>query len=89
MVNAALGSQYNPFRLAKTPEEYTAIRMSDAPYIGVSGSQYAGEEATVAIAVGNEWHHMDVEYARQVYKMLAEVIMSGARHNHKLKKDES
>lgn len=82
-----LGSQYNPLRLPKSREEYEA-NLADPTRqdLGVTGSLYAGEEATVVISIGGVWHHMDVEYAELIRKMLAESISFGAKHNNELKK---
>ena len=72
-------SRQEPLRL-RTPEEYVADPKK--PYVGVTGSLYAGEEATVVLcAPGKGWIHMDVEYAKQTVLALMEVIQAGEKHN--------
>lgn len=81
----ALGTQYNPLRLPKSQEEFEDnIADTSRIDLGVTGSLFAGEEATVVIAVGDEWHHMDASYALRIYKMLGEVIVGAKEHNLKL-----
>jgi hypothetical protein len=83
----ALGTQYNPLRLPKSHEEFEA-NYADTSRIdlGVTGTLFVAEEATVVISVGEEWHHMDVDYALRIYKMLGEVIVGAKKHNQKLAK---
>jgi hypothetical protein len=78
-------SRTDPLRLPKDVEEFERTR--DAYHIGVSGTLYPGEEATVVLAVDKAgWHYMDVQYAKQVCIMLIESIRSAEAHNKELKK---
>jgi len=78
-------SQYVPLRLPESPEDAAANRADTTRVdIGVTGTLYKGEEATVVISVGDDWIYMDVEYAKLVCVMLAEVIKGGLTHNREL-----
>ena len=73
------GQRLNPLRLPKNREE--SERGRDLPYVGVSGSLYKGDEGTITLSVGGDTLHMDVEYAKLIVVMLAEVIKSVKEHN--------
>jgi len=85
---AKTSTQTNPLRLAKDREEFEAQRRDkDRSILGVTGSLFAGQEATIVISTETAgWHHMDVEYATLVHKMLGEVIAIAKKHNRSLKK---
>ncbi|MCI4659612.1 hypothetical protein [Cryobacterium zhongshanensis] len=81
-------SQYNPLRLPKTPADFEAIRRDKKrPSLGITGTSFAAEEATVVISTETTgWHYMDVEYATFLHKMLGDSIKSARRHNRSLSK---
>jgi predicted NBD/HSP70 family sugar kinase len=85
---AKTNSQTNPLRIAKTREDFEAQRRDrDRDGLGITGTLFAGQEATVVISAETAgWHHMDVEYATLVRKMLGEMIASAKKHNRSLKK---
>jgi hypothetical protein len=80
-----LSSQYTPLRLPQSQEEFEANNADTTRgELGVTGTLYAGEEATVVISVGDDWHYMDVEYALRIRSMLDETILRALQHNLKL-----
>lgn len=84
--NFEANDRTDPLRLPKNREEFEVQRSDSArSEVGVTGSSFPGEEATVAITTKKKgWHHMDVEYAKLVRKMLDESIKAAQKHNRKL-----
>lgn len=88
---AKASSQTSPLRLPKNRDEFEAQRRDkDRSDLGVTGSLYADQEATIVISTeAKGWHHMDVEYATLVHKILGEVINNAKKHNRSLKKSDA
>lgn len=73
----------DPLRLLEADDP--RFREPDRKVLGVTGTLFSGEEATVTIVCPAEgWVHMDTQYARKVVMMLVEVIASAEKHNKEL-----
>lgn len=81
-------SRTNPLRLAKNREEFEAHRRDKKrPVLGVTGTAFAGEEATVVISAETPgWHYMDVEYAKLIHNLLGQSIKAAKQHNRSLRR---
>lgn len=60
--------------------------MDGFPYVGVSGSQFPGDEGTVTLCMNGVYLDMDVEYAKFLVIMLADAIKGAKKHNEALAK---
>ncbi len=76
------GTRTDPFRMLH-PERGEELKRS-RDYIGVTGTVFPGDEATVTLVTPKGDWDMDVEYAKAIVAALAEVIRYGQRHNRGL-----
>jgi hypothetical protein len=85
---ASANSRTNPLRLPKDREEFDKqCRDKNRSELGISSTEFADEEATIVISTSIAGgHHMDVEYAMVLHKLLGQAITSSKNHNRSLRK---